>query len=604
MNYEKNAKEILGLVGGKENVENVSHCYTRLRFSLKDNTLADADKIKEIDGVLEVKEASGQFQVVIGTEVDKVYKFVEQMVGDTSANKEPKKHEKKGIKGWASAALDTLTSCFTPIIPVIAGCGMIKVLCAILLNCHILADSSSTYQILSLFGDSVYYFLPIFVGYTAAKKMDTDPFLGMVMGAILLHPNFAALGAKGAQYTSFLSIPVRIVTYSTQALPIILSVWLMKYVDKFTDKICPSLVKVFLRPMLTILITAPIMLALIGPLGTILGDYFQVFCNMMNKWGWVAVGLNAVIFPFLVMTGMHNALIPLMIQMFATQGFDAILVPSGLIANIAEGGAAFGVFLKSKNKGVKGTSLSASISSLFGITEPALYGVNLRFKRPFIAMLIGSLAGGCLAGLMHVIAYSFVSPSIVSIAIFAGKGSSLIWAIISVIFTFVFTAILTWIMGFDDLESDEEQTIKTPINGEVVELNSVSDSAFASGAMGKGVAIIPTEGKVVAPFDCQVVALFPTKHAIGLKRVDGLEMLIHIGFDTVNLNGEGFDAKVKMNDHVKAGDTLITFDLEGLKAKGYDMTTPIIITNSNDYKSIEPAKLGSIHNKEVILNVQ
>ena len=228
------------------------------------------------------------------------------------------------------------------------------------------------------------------MGYTAAKKMDTDPFIGMVLGAILLHPNFSAMGADGATYTSFLTLPVRIVSYSAQALPVILCVWVMKYVNNFTEKVSPSIVKVFLRPMITILVMVPVMLVAVGPLGAILGDYFQGFCDIMNQWGWIAVGLNAVIFPFLVLTGMHNTLIPLMIQMFATQGFDPVLVPSGLVANIAEGGAAFGVFMKSKNKGVKGTALIASVSALFGITEPALYGVNLRFKKPFVMMLIGS----------------------------------------------------------------------------------------------------------------------------------------------------------------------------------------------------------------------
>lgn len=601
MNYASVAQEILKLVGGKENVESVSHCYTRLRFSLKDVDKADIEKIKSIDGVLNAMNASGQFQVVIGNEVSNVYKELEKLVGIGSFAPSEKPKQKLTPKQMVNVVLDVFISCFTPIIPVIAGCGMIKVLCAILLNLGLISDQSSTYQLLSVFGDSVYYFLPLFVGYTAAKKMNTDPFLGMVLGAILLHPNFSALGADGAQYTSFLQIPVRIVAYSAQALPIILSVWLMKYVNYFVDKICPNLVKVFLRPMLVILIVAPIMLVIIGPLGAILGDYFQVFCDIMNRWGWIAVGLNAVLFPFLVLTGMHNALIPLMIQMFATQGFDAVLVPSGLVANIAEGGAAFGVFMKSKNKGVKGTALSAAISSLFGITEPALYGVNLRFKRPFIAMLIGSMVGGCLAGLMGVTAYSFVSPSVVSLPIFAGEGSSFIWAIITTIFTFIFTAIVAWVMGFED---EGSKAIKAPIEGEVIALDQINDAAFASGTMGKGCAIIPTDGKVVAPFDGEIVALFPTKHAIGIKRVDGLELLIHIGLDTVNLNSEGFDAKVKVKDHVKTGDTLVTFDLDLLKSKGYDVTTPVIVTNSNNYKTIEVKKFGGVKGKEELLNVE
>lgn len=404
----------------------------------------------------------------------------------------------------------------------------------------------------------------------------------MVLGAILLHPNFSAMGADGATYTSFLTLPVRIVSYSAQALPVILCVWVMKYVNNFAEKVSPSIVKVFLRPMITILVMVPVMLVAVGPLGAILGDYFQGFCDIMNQWGWIAVGLNAVIFPFLVLTGMHNALIPLMIQMFATQGFDPVLVPSGLVANIAEGGAAFGVFMKSKNKGVKGTALSASVSALFGITEPALYGVNLRFKKPFVMMLIGSLVGGCLAGLMGVTAYSFVSPSVVSLPIFAGKGSSFIWAIISAIFTFIFTAVITWMFGYKD-ENGDNDAIKSPMTGKVIPLSEVNDAAFASESMGKGFAIIPEDGQVVAPFDGEVVALFPTKHAIGLKRVDGLEILIHVGIDSVNLNGEGYEAFVKAGDFVKANTPLLKVDLNVLKEHGIDSTTPVIVTNSHDY---------------------
>lgn len=520
---------------------------------------------------------------------------------DQQADNKPK--EKLTLKSAANKVLDVFIGCFTPIIPVIAGCGMIKVLCAVLLTLGVLTAENSTYQILSFVGDSVFYFLPLFVGYTAAKKMDTDPFIGMVLGAILLHPNFSAMGADGATYTSFLTLPVRIVSYSAQALPVILCVWVMKYVNNFAEKVNPSIVKVFLRPMITILVMVPVMLVAVGPLGAILGDYIQEFCDIMNQWGWIAVGLNAVIFPFLVLTGMHNALIPLMIQMFATQGFDPVLVPSGLVANIAEGGAAFGVFMQSKNKGVKGTALSASVSALFGITEPALYGVNLRFKKPFVMMLIGSLVGGCLAGLMGVTAYSFVSPSVVSLPIFAGKGSSFIWAIISAIFTFIFTAVITWMFGYKD-ENGDNDAIKSPMTGKVIPLSEVNDAAFASESMGKGFAIIPEDGQVVAPFDGEVVALFPTKHAIGLKRVDGLEILIHVGIDSVNLNGEGYEAFVKAGDFVKANTPLLKVDLNVLKEHGIDSTTPVIVTNSHDYQTIQVKNVKTIHSHEAILNVK
>ena len=608
MDYKKTGQEILAKVGGKDNVKSLSHCYTRLRFSLADDSKANANAIEKIDGVMSVKNAGGQFQVIIGTEVDKVYKEILPMIGEGSAVSEDKKP--KSIKDMANGVLDVFISCFTPIIPLIAGCGMIKVLLAVLLNFGVLKDTSSTYQILNFIGDSVYYFLPIFVGYTAAKKMDTDAFLGMALGAILLHPNFTAMAVDGAAYTHFLSAPVKLVSYSAQALPVILSVWLMKYVNNFFEKVCPNMVKVFLRPMLTLLVTAPIMLVVIGPIGSIMGDYFQGFCDVMNKWGWIAVGINAAIFPILVLTGMHNALIPLMIQMFAMQGFDPVLVPSGLVANIAEGGAAAAVAVRSKNKKTKGTAISATISALFGITEPALYGVNLKYKRPFVAVLLGSLIGGCFAGLCGVTAYSFVAPSILSLPIFAGgDGSSFIWAVVTVPVSFAVTFAIAWVLGFkeDEVEETEieiaDNEILAPIEGKVVALSEVKDEAFSTGALGEGCAIIPEKGEVVAPFDGTVEAIFPTGHAIGLKRTDGLELMIHIGMDTVELGGKYFEVMVKQNDTIKRGDTLIRFDINGIKKAGYDITTPIVVTNAADYEKISANTNSNVTGSEALIYV-
>lgn len=608
MDYRKTGQNILAQVGGRDNVKNLSHCYTRLRFTLVDESKANASAVEKIDGVMSVKNAGGQFQVIIGTEVDKVYKEILPMIGEGGAAEETAKP--KSFKDMANGVLDVFISCFTPIIPLIAGCGMIKVLIAVLLNFGVMKDTSSTYQILNFIGDSVYYFLPIFVGYTAAKKMNTDAFLGMALGAILLHPNFTAMAVDGVQYTHFLSAPVKLVSYSAQALPIILSVWLMKYVNNFFEKVCPNLVKVFLRPMLTLLVTAPIMLIIIGPIGSILGDYFQGFCDVMNKWGWIAVGINAAIFPLLVLTGMHNALIPLMIQMFAMQGFDPVLVPSGLVANIAEGGAAAAVAVRSKNKKTKGTAISATVSALFGITEPALYGVNLKHKRPFIAVLLGSLIGGCFAGLAGVTAYSFVSPSIISLPIFAGgNGSSFIWAVITVPVSFIVTFAIAWALGFKEDEVEEKEIevadneIFAPIEGKVVALSEVKDEAFASGALGEGCAIIPEKGEVVAPFDGTVEAVFPTGHAIGLKRTDGLELMIHIGMDTVELGGKHFEVLVKQNDTIKKGDTLIRFDIYGIKKAGYDVTTPILVTNAADYEKISANLDQDITGSEALIYV-
>lgn len=584
MDYSKLAVDIISNVGGKENINGLTHCVTRLRFTLVDESKANKSALERLNGVMGVAQSGGQYQVIIGSEVEGVYNAIMNNIGITKQKKEEVK-EKKTIKQLFNNGLDVFISCFTPIIPVIAGSGMIKVLCYILTATHLLTDTSSTYKIISMIGDGVYYFLPMFVAFTAAEKMKVDKFLAVALAAIMMHPTFLTLGDVGT-YTGFLGIGLQIVNYSTQALPIILGVWLMKYIDKFSDKVSPKMVKVFLKPMITLLITVPIVLIAIGPLGSILGIYFAKFVDVMNKWGWIAVGLNAAIFPLLVLTGMHNALIPLMIQMFATQGFDAVLVPSGLIANIAESGAAGAVALKTKNKGLRAVAGSASFSALFGITEPALYGVNLRLKKPFIAMLIGSLVSGAIAGIFKLTAYTFVNPSLLSIPIFAGPASSFVLAIACVPMTYIITFIITYFMGFEDLTDESMNKIEAPIEGEIIELKDVKDVAFATEAMGKGFAIVPKKGEVVAPFDGQVAAVFPSKHAIGLKRLDGLELLIHIGLDTVNLNGEHFETLVSAGDNINKGDTLIKFDINAIKNAGYDVTTPVIVTNSIEYKDI------------------
>lgn len=455
MDYNKLSQEILTHVGGESNIESATHCVTRLRLKLRDESKADTAYLENLEGIIGVAKASGQYQIIIGNEVSNVYKAFSalfensKLQGEVEADHLPEKP--KGFKSYLNIALDVFISCFTPLIPVIAGSGMIKVVLYLLSTFNLLSSDSSTYQILFMVADTVFYFLPVMVGYTAAKRLNVDLFIGMVLGAIIIHPTLLTLaGEEGAAFTSLAGLPVKIVDYSAQALPVILTVWLAKYVDMFTAKISPNVVKVFLRPMLTLLITAPIMLVVIAPLGSLLGDYFQVFANLMNQWGWLAVGLNAALFPLLVLTGMHNALIPLIITMFASQGFDAVLIPSGLVANIAEGGAAAGVAARAKNKATKSVAVSAAISAVLGITEPALYGVNLRFKKPFYAMLLGSFISGCIAGLLHLTAYSFVSPSLLSLPIFIGENSNLIIALLTSALSFIITFVITYVIGFDE----------------------------------------------------------------------------------------------------------------------------------------------------------
>lgn len=603
MNYSKAASEILEKIGGKENINKVTHCVTRLRFELIDNNKADKAGLEAMPEVISVNIASGQYQVIIGQEVENVFKEVIKLTGDSNNTSESSVHKKKTIKDYGNGLLDILISCFAPIIPALAGCGMIKVLLALLTTLGLSDPSSSTYNVLSILSDSVLYFLPFFVAFTAAKKFDVQTSLALVMAATLFHPNWAKIGEIGSTSTLF-GIGFKISDYSSQAMTIIIAIAIMKYVQKLAQKLSPDIFKAFLEPMLTLLIMLPIMLFIVGPIGNVINEMFAIFATTMQSWGWIAVGLNAVLFPLMVLTGAHNATIPLIVQLFATQGFDNIFITSGLVANIAQAGAAGAVAYKTRNKALKGTAISGCTSALFGITEPALYGVNLKLKKPFACVLAGSFVAGCFAGLFKVTAYSFVSPSVVSMPIFLGERSPFIWAVVTAALSFAITFAMTYVVGFKDMDSDELKSIQAPVEGKIIPLKEVKDAAFSGELMGKGCAIIPEKGVVTAPFDGEVAALFPTNHAIGLKRTDGLEMLIHIGLDTVELEGKYFESKVSSGDKVKKGDILIEFDIENIKKAGYDVTTPVIITNSEHYKEVSHTDSLTVKEGEVLLSVQ
>lgn len=449
------AKDIIDLVGGTDNISSVTHCVTRLRLVLKDESKADKAAVKNLDGVISTVESGGQFQVVLGPTVGDVYKEAIKITGDKETAPVEDAPAPKGIKGYLKAALDTLIACFVPSIMVIAGAGMIKVLAVLLATLGVISTDSATYTVLNgIIGDGVFYFLPFLVAHNAAKKMNVDVMISMALAAIILHPNLLALGETGTSVT-FLAFGMKIVDYSTQALPVILGVWLLKYVDKFADKVSPNLVKVFLRPMIDLLVVGSIMLLIIGPASLVLGDFFMAFCDFCNRFGWLAVGINAAIFPFMVLTGTHNATIPLLVQMFATQGFDNIFLPSGMAANIAEAGAAGGVALRTKNKKLRGTAISASVSGLFGITEPALYGVNLPLKRPFVAMIIASAIGGCIMGLVKLTAPTFVTPSVLTAPLFVSMCPNIILGILSIPLTYFIAFGLAFFLGFEDKPEDE-----------------------------------------------------------------------------------------------------------------------------------------------------
>lgn len=613
MTEKELASTLLMLVGGKQNIVAVEHCMTRLRFNLKDSSQADTQKILNIQGIISVVDKGGQYQIVIGNTVKDVYKeFIK--LGDFQNNEIS--DEKKGI---VNKILDTISGIFIPIVPALAGAGMLKALLALLTMLKVVAPDSQTYQFLNFMGDSVFYFMPIIIAASASKKFHVNQFVAMGIGAILMHPTFMNMIAVAKESQTGLEIfglPVSLVSYSSSVIPIILAIWFMSYVEPITDRYMPKSIRIFMTPLITMLVVGIATLVAIGPLGNICGQLLGDAIGMLNHYvSWLVPLLVGTFTPLMVMTGMHYGLIPIGINLLATTGFDTVAGPGMMVSNIAQGGASLAVAFRCKNTEIKSLAASAGISAVCGITEPAMYGISLRFKKPLIAAMIGGGAAGLFIGIMGVGRYAQVSPGLFALPSFLGeKGiSNLIYAIIGCAIAFIVSFIISFILGIDepkeDVKLNEQKEIKlddeeifAPLKGQVISLDKVNDSVFSSGSLGKGMAIIPSEGKIYAPADGTISAFFETGHAIGVTSKHGAEILIHVGIDTVNLKGKYFYPKVKQNEQVKKGELLLEFDLNKMKEEGYDCTTMIIVTNSQQYTSVQPVKIDEADkNKELMI---
>lgn len=616
MNFEQIAREVLKNVGGEENVAHVTHCVTRLRFNLKDDSKANVEKIKKIKGVMGNVNQGGQFQVIIGNNVTEVYKELIKLGNFKSANEEVK-GPKKGVM---TTAMDTIAGIFTPVIPAIAGCAMIKAFLSLSVAFGWISTETQSYYILNFIGDTAFFFLPMLLAYTAAVKFKASPYLAMVVGGVLLHPNFSALVSAG-EPVAFFGLPVRLVKYGSSVIPIILIVWLMSYVERVVIKIVPKVLRVVFVPLLVILITAPIGLIAIGPLGDIVGGALaNVIMAIDSKATWALPLIMGGLSPLLVMTGMHYSLYPAIFTQLATSGYQTIF-PGMLVANVCQGAAALCVSVKSKNSDLKQLAASTGATAVIGVTEPAMYGVNLKLKKPFYAVLAGGAVGGLYAGITGVKVFTPGGAALVGVPAYIGPEiSNIVNILIASAIGFVVTFALTWILGFEDeveeteeLEEVEENTdvkplknkisIMSPINGEAVPLSAVNDLTFAQEIMGKGIAIIPTEGKVLSPINGTVAMVFNTKHAIGLQTEDGVEILIHVGLDTVNLEGKHFNSFVKSGDTVKVGDKLLEFDIEAIKEAGYDTVTPVIITNTTNYLDVISSNVAAVKAGDEIITI-
>lgn len=611
MDYKKTAAEILKLVGGEANVTSVTNCMTRLRFNLNDAKKADVEAIKKIKGVQGVVTKNGQFQVVIGTDVGNVCDEIKKL-GRFEENTASASAEKTGI---VAAFFGTLTAIFQPIIPALAGSGMIKALLALLIALKLVDPGSQTYQIFNAFGDALFSFMPFILAFSAAKRFRCNPYVSAVLAGVLLHSSFTGLNT-GDPVHLFGFIPVTMISYGGSVVPILLIVWVQSYIEKFANKISPKPVKIFLAPMITIIVTGIIGITIAGPLGNLVGQVIAIGFNWLNDYaGWVIPVLMGTFCPFFVMTGMHYCFAPIQTIQYATLGYGTILGPGMLASNIAQGTAALVVGIKSKNKDLKQLGFSSGVTGLMGITEPALYGVNLRLKKPLYASMIGGCAAGLYAGITGIHTFSSTTAGIFALPVYiGGEGfGNVINAAITIVISIIVTAVATFLIGFDDpveetddapLSLDETEqtpakaesikiTVDSPLEGRIIPLSEVQDEVFSEEIVGKGAAVIPSKGEIHAPSEGEILSVFDTGHALGMRTADGVELLIHIGLNTVELKGKYFQTHTKQGDHVKKGDLLISFDMEAIQKAGYDITTPVLVSNTADYLDIVAKKEGA-----------
>lgn len=633
--YEGLAGEILEKVGGKENVLDVYHCQTRLRFQLADEGKADQAGLDAMDGVAKVLISGGVFQVVIGTHVKYVFEEIEKLVG-------PRKKDESGAvqqggkkRNPAEIVIDFISGTFQPIIPALSGAGMVKALLALLVVFELIDNQSQTYYLLNLFADGVFYYLPIMLAVTEAQKLKCNPILAAGVAAIMLHPNWAALVAAGEPVRFFEIIPFTLTTYTGSVIPIIFVVLVQAYVEKWLDRLIPKAVKLVFVPMLTFLIMGTLALSVLGPIGSVLGNALGVFFTFLStNASWAPAVMIGTFLPLMVMFGLHNGVAPLGVMQMADLGYDSIFGPGCVCSNIAQGVACLVVCLRTKDAKLKQIAGSASVTGLMGITEPALYGVNLPKKYPLVAAMIGGGCGGLYAGLTQTHRFATGSSGLPAVLLYIGDNSMTCFynILIALVISAVVSAVLTYVLSLkfehvpagaeasadaavrpadstkapaqeDGGELSEKGVIYSPMNGEIIPLEEIGDGVFSAGVLGQGCGIRPAEGKVYAPFDGEVILVADTKHAIGIRSNDGIETMIHVGLETVELNGKGFDPVVSVGDPVKKGQLLMNFDLEKIAEK-YPTVTAFLITNSFAYQSVELKKQGSSKVGELMIQAE
>ncbi len=655
MDYKALATTIVDHIGGKDNVISVVHCATRLRFTLKDDKKADTDLLKKTKGVMAVVSAGGQYQIVIGPDVSQVYQEVISIGGFEAAGPvQDDEAEKEDTRSQLSKLLEGIASIFQPIIPAITGAGLLKAFMALFVALGVLNSSTQTYTILNTFADAAFYFMPMLLAVSCAKKFKCNQGTAMALAGILVYPSFITLLA-GEEAVLFLGIlPVTKATYTSSVIPIILGVWFMSYVEHFMQKISPKAIKFFSVPLVSLLVGGTALIVVLGPIGAWVSNLINLFFTWLNaNAAWLVPTVVGIFTPLLVMTGTHYGLIPIGTNNLSSAGWDTVVGPGMLVSNVAQGAAGLAVSVRSKNPDTKQQASSAGLTGVLGITEPVLYGVNLKFSFPLYAAMIGGGVGGLYLGITKVARFAAGSPGLLVLPAYipteqaqtlgytmSNLVNAVIGTVIAMVVSFVACYILFGVWQKNGKLPAEEYTapgavpasepaatasaatvsaaesdavsvqpsdasaavLTSPLKGTLMPLSEVKDEVFSSGTLGQGIAVEPAVGEVYAPCNGVISTFFETGHAIGISADDGAEVLIHVGMDTVNLKGEGFTPKAKEGDRVKTGDLLLKFDIPFIKSKGFSVVTPVVVSNSDDYETINTASAGKVEVGSTIIS--
>ena len=624
MDHHQAALDIVRLVGGPENVQSLGHCMTRLRFVLKNESKADAEAIKKIGGVLGVVASGGQFMVILGQNLLPVFEAAQKEFSFSAGDNGGEASGKEGkqpltFKSAGSAVLGYVSASVAPMITGLVAGGMLKVVLLLLTTAFPSFNGTQSYLLLSAVADAAFFFMPIFVAYGAATKLGGTPIYSMIAAASLLHGNYTAMVAAG-EAVHLLGIPVRLVSYSSSLLPALLIALLAYWVEKGLNKIVPGIFKSLLVGLGTIFVTMIFGYTVLGPLGSFIGEYISmIFVFLGGRVGFIAMGVLAACLPWLVMCGMHTALVPFMTQAISDPGYDPVFRPAFILHNMAEGGACIGVGLRTKNKELRAEAFSIGFGCIVaGVTEPAVYGINLRLRKPMIGVMAGGAAGGIVAGLMGARAYVMGYSTVLALPIFQ---DTILAMAIGIIVAILAAAAVTFVLGFDDDVSDAEETspaiessdegenlgdpvVYAPVAGKVISRENIPDETFAAGILGDGVGIDPEVGEVVAPFDGVISSTTDTFHAVGISGPADMEVLIHVGVNTVEMKGDGFVLHVKEGERVRKGQKLITFDIAKIKAAGHPAITAVLVTNSEDYSTCTVEAAGKVAVGTKLISVQ